>query len=207
MSTATAAPIVSTEKIEQDIRELEKQNPTFSATLRTDEAKLASLSGEQNRVAEAIVKGEQKPERAAQIKSEMDVTRVRIDGARSIIAKNNAALSPLRQELNRRQNESAKAAHLKEFDELKRTGQTVTQGIIEKLLALATDDLVKLDEIRVRLAREFADVGGEQESWKPVSALLDIDGVFLPLRSDRFKGWARGDIVIPICALHRPKNR
>jgi hypothetical protein len=206
-ATATAAPVASNEQIERDIRELEKQNSTFAATLHADEEKLASLSGELGRVGEAIAKGEAKPARASQIKAEIEEIQIRVGGARSLIAKNSAAVSPLRQELGRRQNEAVRSARLKEFEELKGAGQTVTQGIIDKLLAIAMEDLVRLDEIRRKLSRDFADEGGEHAAWKPVATLLDIDGVFLPLRDDRFKGWTRGDMVIPIVALHRPKNR
>jgi chromosome segregation ATPase len=207
MSTATAAPILSSEKIEQNIRELEKQTSTFTARLRVDEEKLTSLSGELGRVSETIAKGEEKPARASQIKAEIEELQVRVSGSRSLIAENNEVVSPLRQELSRLRDEAARAARLKEFDELKGAGQTVTQGIIDKLLAIATDDLVKLDEIRMRLAREFPDLGGEGAAWVPLTALLDVDGVFLPLRDARFNGWTRGQVVIPIVALHRPKNR
>lgn len=225
MTTAAAAPVPTNQQIEHEVRELEKQNATFGPRLRADEEKLATLTGEQSRVAEAIVKGEEKPARAAQLKAEIEELQVRVSGARSIIAKNNAALAPLCQEIGRRQAEAERSARLKAFQDLINAGRAKAQEAVDQLLAVATGPLAQFDEIRERLEREFGDLDrptGEQSNEAQarlqaamrdsglraanglVSELLDVDGVLLAIRQPRFNDWRRG-VNVPICSLRPPR--
>jgi small-conductance mechanosensitive channel len=205
MATATTAQSADQE-IRQAIKDLGEENAKLVPKLIADETKIASLSAELRDAEEAVARGEQKHGRVSQLQDEIDQIQTGVKGAKSIIARNNASVEELQQELGRRTAEARKAAHRKDYEDTRRLLLAKTQSVEDKLIAIATGELAEIEELRTKLSREFEGLGGEQASWDPVRKLLDVDGYFLAVRQPRFAGWIRGPILIPVPSLRPPKR-
>ena len=171
-SMATTAIALTDQQLDA---ELQRQRRELSQLREKEQAELRKLDAaksEHARVFDAIERGVTgKETELSRAKEAVETAEIRTGGVRKVIAQVEAKIHELTEELGRRQLAAAKAAHENAYSQLFEEGGALAAVIVEKLMALTTEELAAFDRIRVRLGTEFLDFNGAAAADQ-LSALL-----------------------------------
>lgn len=171
----TAAVVTTDQDLRKQLDELDAETATARTNREAYTAKLAELETEYTRALSSVARGELEEVYTDKLKVEIDRLSARIDGCKLVEAQNEPRLTELNVEVGRRQGEVVRQARLAQAAELKRQGLEAARKLRADLTRLITQDLRALDDTRLQLAKEYADLGGAQAARQIAAELQDRD--------------------------------
>lgn len=165
------------QKLIADIDKLNAEAKPIRDRIAEDTIELAQLRARQARIPEGIARGDVKESAIAENRRRVEILDARIKGNQQLLAPIEARIRELTKQRADEEAEESRRVVREKYERLKREGEERAATITSKILQLVSEDLVRFDEIRFRLASEFEDLGGAEEAMR-IFSLLYAHGPF-----------------------------